>query len=181
MDVLSTQLNGVKILVPKFFEDQRGYFSESYNRRAFEAQVGPVDFCQDNQSLSHLNVIRGLHFQSGTAVQSKLLWVLKGKVWDVVVDLRKSSPTFKQWAGFEISSENRHQLFVPKGFAHGYLTMADDTIVAYKVDAHFSPGQGRGIRFDDPQLKIDWPLTGSPVLSANDKRLPGLNDVEVFD
>ena len=182
MESLSNPLfdSGVRLLKPKVFEDERGYFFESFNAEFFQKNIANIQFCQDNQSLSRKGVLRGLHFQVGPKSQTKLVRVLKGAVWDVAIDLRISSPTFKQWSGVELSESNQLQLLVPKGFAHGFLTLSDEALVSYKVDEFYSRDHDRGVRFDDPDLDIGWPSVGTLVLSGKDRELPFLKTAELF-
>lgn len=178
MNKTATGLDGVFILEPRMFQDNRGYFMESYNQRAMKELGFDFDFIQDNQSLSReTGVIRGLHYQLSKSAQTKLVRCLKGAIFDVAVDIRKNSPTFGKWVGVELTAQNQKQLLVPKGFAHGFCTLEPDTVVAYKVDAFYSPAHDRGIRFDDPVIGIDWPVK-TPVLSDKDGRLPFLATAE---
>ncbi|WP_309120819.1 dTDP-4-dehydrorhamnose 3,5-epimerase [Paenibacillus sp.] len=179
MDIFETKINDVKVLVPKAFGDSRGFFMESYNKvRMAEAGLD-FDFVQDNQSLSkEVGVLRGLHYQLNPKAQTKLVRVLTGAIYDVVVDIRKESPTFGQWVGVVLSEWNKRQLLVPKGFAHGFCTITPDTQVFYKVDEFYSPEHDRGIAWNDPDLGIDWP-TSEPILSAKDQTHPRLKDAEM--
>jgi dTDP-4-dehydrorhamnose 3,5-epimerase len=183
MELLKNSLDsaGVRLLKPRIHSDDRGYFFESYTAKVFDALVGPIRFVQDNQSLSKRGVLRGLHYQLPPCAQTKLVRVLSGKIWDVAVDLRKSSPTFRQWYGVELSDENQFQLLVPKGFAHGFLTLSESALIAYKVDEVYSGDHDRGVRFDDADLKIQWPKVTPLILSNKDRELPALNSIEVFD
>jgi dTDP-4-dehydrorhamnose 3,5-epimerase len=164
---------------PRRFADERGFFSEVWNQERFaEAGIG-ARFVQDNVSLSRMKgVVRGLHFQIAPAQQAKLVRVSRGAIFDVAVDIRRSSPTFGRWAGVVLSAEEWNQLFVPEGFAHGFVTLEDDTEVSYKVSAPYSSEHERAIRFDDPEIGIDWPIEGAPVLSAKDASAPLLADVQ---
>lgn len=166
-------------LTPRRFGDERGFFSEVWNHARF-AEVGiATQFVQDNVSLSRTKgVLRGLHFQTPPAAQAKLVRVARGSIFDVGVDIRPSSPTYRRWAGVVLSAEKWNQLYVPEGFAHGFVTLEDDTEVTYKVSAAYSPEHDRSIRFDDPAIGIDWPLDGEPVLSDKDAAAPLLADVE---
>lgn len=168
----------VKLIVSKRFEDARGWFSETWSRRIFEAAGVDVDFVQDNHSYSrNAGTIRGLHFQSAPFAQAKLVRCVRGRIFDVAVDIRHDSPTFRKWVGAELSAENGHQLFVPRGFAHGFLTLEADTEVAYKVDAFYDAASDGGIRWDDPELAIEWPSQAlAPTLSDKDARLPSLDE-----
>jgi dTDP-4-dehydrorhamnose 3,5-epimerase len=179
LKVIETSFKDVYLLEPNVFGDARGYFMESYNKKVF-AELGlDFDFVQDNQSLSvQVGVIRGLHYQLNPKAQTKLVRVLQGAIYDVVVDIRKSSPTFGKWQGFILSEENKRQLLVPKGFAHGFCTLVPNTVVAYKVDEYYSPENDRGILWNDPALGIDWP-TSQPILSEKDKCHPVLAQAEM--
>lgn len=182
-EVTPTSLDGVKIITPRVFEDSRGWFMESYGQPAL-AQAGvDLTFIQDNQSLSRpAATLRGLHYQLPPFAQDKLVRCIRGRIWDVAVDIRKSSPTFRQWFGLELSAENRRQLLVPVGFAHGFLTLEPDTEVAYKVTAPYSPAHDAGIRWDDAEIGVEWPLDGGqPVLSDKDAKLPSLADAKIFE
>lgn len=180
--VHSTMLTDVKLIEPKVFDDPRGYFFESFNERDFQDAVGAgVQFVQDNQSGSARHTLRGMHYQLGRP-QGKLIRVLSGEIYDVVVDIRKSSPTFGQWEGFHVSAANRRQLWIPEGFAHGFLTLSDRAEVLYKATDFWYPAGERQIAWDDPDIAIAWPLDGvEPVLSAKDARAPRLADAEVFE
>ena len=166
-------------LTPRRFGDDRGFFSEVWNHARFAEAGIPTQFVQDNVSLSRSKgVLRGLHFQTPPAAQAKLVRVSRGSIFDVGVDIRRSSPTFGRWAGVVLSAEKWNQLYVPEGFAHGFVTLEDDTEVTYKVSAAYCPEHDRSIRFDDPAIGIDWPLDGEPVLSDKDAKAPLLADVE---
>lgn len=173
----------VKIIQPRKFEDERGFFVETYSRPALEAGGIEIEFIQDNQSLSlATGTLRGLHFQRPPFAQDKLVRVIRGRIWDVAVDLRRSSPTFRQWYGLELSAANQTQLLVPKGFAHGFLTLEPDTEVIYKVSAPYSRDHDMGVAWDDPELAVAWPLpVDRPVLSAKDSALPRLSQAAAFD
>lgn len=179
MNRKQTRLADVYVLEPKIFGDTRGYFMESYNQQVFHEVGIDAAFVQDNQSLSReVGVLRGLHYQLSPKAQTKLVRVLSGAIYDVVVDIRKGSPTFGQWEGFILSEDNKRQLFVPKGFAHGFCTLVPDTQVFYKVDEYYSPEHDRGIAWDDPALNIPWP-TSNPILSEKDKHHPVLAEAEI--
>jgi dTDP-4-dehydrorhamnose 3,5-epimerase len=180
MQIETTEIDGLKILTPRRFEDARGYFSETFKQRALADAGIAVSFIQDNQSLSRVTgTIRGLHFQSPPFAQAKLVRVLVGEILDVAVDLRKDSPTFGHHVAVELSAENGRQLLVPEGFAHGFITRAPDTVVFYKVSAPYAPGHEGGIRWDDPQIKIDWGLNNvEPSLSEKDRQLPTLAQLD---
>lgn len=179
MNVIATAIAGALIIEPKVFGDARGFFLESWNRRAF-AQAGlDVDFVQDNHSRSRQGVLRGLHYQIRQP-QGKLVRVVAGSVYDVAVDLRQSSPTFGQWAGVELSAENRRMFWVPPGCAHGFLVLSESADFLYKATDYYAPEHERAIRWNDPDLAIDWPLAGDPILAAKDAAAPFLRDAEVF-
>lgn len=176
MKRIDTALPGVYIIEPNVIGDHRGYFMETYSTRAF-ADIG-IDtvFVQDNQSFTaRKGTLRGLHFQNDPAAQAKLVRVTQGAVMDVVVDLRRGSPTFLQWISCELTEENKRMLYVPRGFAHGFLTLTDDVEFTYKVDQFYSPVHDRSIRFDDPAIGVDWNIT-APTLSQKDLNAPLLKD-----
>ncbi|WP_274654028.1 dTDP-4-dehydrorhamnose 3,5-epimerase [Paenibacillus humicola] len=178
MHIVQTRLPGAKLIEPAVFGDHRGFFMESYNDAAFKA--GGIDhlFVQDNHSLSvEAGVLRGLHYQLNPKAQTKLVRVTAGAIYDVIVDIRKGSPTYGQWQGFILSASNKRQLLVPQGFAHGFCTLVANTEVQYKVDALYSPEHDRGIAWDDPALGIDWPVS-KPVLSDKDAKHLALADAE---
>lgn len=170
-------LKGVYVFSPTVFEDQRGYFYESFNTSTFKSLTGlDVNFVQDNQSKSARGVLRGLHFQVGDYEQAKLVRVIKGKVLDVCVDLRPNSPTFKQYFSVELTEENKKQLFVPRGFAHGFLVLEDDTIFSYKCDNYYHKDSERGLIFNDPSIGINWGFPEDElIISEKDKILPTSN------
>jgi dTDP-4-dehydrorhamnose 3,5-epimerase len=171
-------MNPVKLIEPRRIGDDRGWFMEVYSEKAF-AELGIADrFVQDNHSMSRqTGVLRGLHFQTPPFAQAKLVRCLRGAIWDVAVDLRSGSPTFGRWVAAELSAQNGRQLFVPVGFAHGFLTLTEDAEVAYKVSAPYSREHDGGVRFDDPDIGVAWPLAGrTPVLSPKDQALPALRD-----
>lgn len=179
LEVTETAIPAVKLIVPKSFGDDRGSFSETYNAaRFFEFGIN-LNFIQDNQSWSsQVGTLRGLHFQSAPKGQDKLIRVLRGRIFDVAVDLRKSSPTYGKWVGEELSAENRKQLLVPVGFAHGFCTLEPNTEVLYKVTNYYSQANDLGVAWDDPDLKINWPLAGGKaVLSDKDSRQPAFRDL----
>ena len=168
------------IICPKRFTDPRGWFSETWNAEAFARFGVPRGFCQDNQSFSKpKGTLRGLHFQAPPSAQAKLVRCLQGRIFDVAVDIRRTSPTFGQWIGVELSAESGRQLFVPAGYAHGFLTLEDDCMVAYKVDAYYSAQDDGGIAWNDPRIGVEWPIDGEPTLSAKDETLPQLSQLEV--
>jgi len=178
MKIVETKLPGVKLIEPVVFEDSRGFFMESYNFRKFGELGISVTFVQDNHSLSKdKGVLRGLHYQLNPMAQSKLVRVTAGAIFDVVVDIRQGSPTYGQWESFVLSAENKLQLFVPRGFAHGFCTLEPNTEVLYKVDNYYSPEHDRGIAWNDPALGIPWPVE-HPILSEKDARHPRLAEAE---
>jgi len=182
MDYKETSIKGVYIIEPRVFNDARGYFFEAWKKEEFEQHVGHVEFLQDNESKSGYGVLRGLHYQKGDMAQAKMVRVIKGRVLDVAVDLRRHSETFGQHVMVELSDENKRQLFIPRGFAHGFLVLSDEAIFTYKVDNVYAPQAEAGIRWDDPQLAIDWPIDlGKVQTSDKDLRLPLLRDAEVFE
>lgn len=182
MIVTPLKLADAFVLEPVVHGDHRGFFMESYNDSLFQQHGISFNFIQDNQSLSaEAGVLRGLHYQLNPKAQTKLIRVLTGAIYDVIVDIRKSSPTFGQWVGVILSEHNHRQLLVPKGFAHGFCTLVPHTQVLYKVDEYYSPENDRGILWNDPDLGIDWP-TSNPVLSDKDRTHPLLKDAEMnFD
>ena len=168
MNATPTDIPGVLVLEPRVFADDRGAFFESFNERAFAAAIGrEVAFVQDNHSTSRRHVLRGLHYQEPEP-QGKLIRVVAGAVFDVAADIRPGSPTFGRWVGVELSAENRRQLWVPEGMAHGFLVLSETAEVLYKATAFYAPGCEKCLRWDDPTLAIQWPLTGPPVLSPRD-------------
>jgi len=182
MEYKETEIKGVYIIEPRVFNDARGYFFEAWKQAEFNEKVGPVEFVQDNESKSSKGVLRGLHFQKGDASQAKLVRVIKGRVLDVAVDCRRSSPTFGKYVMAELSDENKRQLFIPRGFAHGFLVLSDEAVFTYKVDNPYAPQADGGIRWDDPDLNIQWPVTADEILtSEKDLKLPFMKDAELFD
>ncbi|SEV84314.1 dTDP-4-dehydrorhamnose 3,5-epimerase [Prevotella sp. khp7] len=182
MNYIETEIDGVFIIEPKVFNDARGYFMEAWKQEEFNQHIGKVDFIQDNESKSSFGVLRGLHYQKGETSQAKLVRVIKGKVLDVAVDLRKSSPTFGKHVMVELSEENKRQFFIPRGFAHGFLVLSEEAIFTYKVDNPYSPSTDGGIRWNDPDLGIEWPIDPAKVLtSEKDLNQPFLKDAEVFE
>jgi dTDP-4-dehydrorhamnose 3,5-epimerase len=177
MNIIKTTLPGLCIIEPKVFQDDRGYFFESYQEEKLKEQGIKTRFVQDNQSKSSYGVIRGLHFQKEPYAQIKLIRVLEGIIYDVALDVRKDSPTFGKWFGIELSAENKKQLYVPKGFAHGFSVLSETAVVFYKCDELYNPASEGGVLFNDPGLSIDWKINaGKEVLSAKDKVLPLLKD-----
>lgn len=176
------KIKGVWVIEPKVFADSRGYFMEAFKQNEFEEHVGKVDFVQDNESKSSFGVLRGLHYQKGEFSQAKLVRVIKGEVLDVAVDIRKSSPTFGQHVAVLLSEENKKQLFIPRGFAHGFVVLSDEAIFTYKVDNVYAPQADAGIMFNDPDVNIQWPIAANQMLlSEKDKKHPNLKDAEVFE
>lgn len=177
MNIIKTEIEGVLILEPRIFRDSRGYFFESFNQREFEEKVGGVIFVQDNESRSCYGVVRGLHFQKGEHAQSKLVRVVKGKVLDVAVDLRPGSKTFGKHVRAELSEENHRQLFIPRGFAHGFSVLSDEVVFQYKCDNFYCSESEGAIAWDDPDLAIDWKVPADRiVLSEKDRHHPFLKD-----
>lgn len=176
-----TDIPGVVILEPRVFEDERGFFFESYNDRAFAEATGlDPRFVQDNHSRSLRGVLRGLHYQVPPHAQGKLVRAVSGRIWDVAVDLRTSSPTFQQWVGVELDDESPRQLWIPPGFGHGFVVLSEFADVVYKTTDYYAPDCDRSLRWDDPEIGIEWPLDGEPVLSPKDAAAPGLREAEVF-
>ena len=178
MKVIKSRLKGVKLIEPAVYGDHRGFFMESYNEKIFQEHGIDHQFIQDNHSLSkEAGVLRGMHYQLEPKAQTKLVRVATGAIYDVVVDIRRDSPTFGQWEGFILSEYNKRQLLVPKGFAHGFCTITEDVNVLYKVDELYSPEHDRGIAWNDEELAIKWPV-GEPILSEKDKKHPSLVNAE---
>ena len=177
MKILNTAIPEVKILEPRLFEDARGYFFESFNERLFAELVAPVHFVQDNESRSSYGVVRGLHFQSGEAAQAKLVRVIRGRVLDVAVDVRRGSPTFGQHVAVELTEDNHRQLFIPRGFAHGFAVLSEEAVFQYKCDNYYAPESDAGISLLDKRLDIDWRMPiADAILSAKDQHHPLLAD-----
>ena len=164
MNYIQTEIDGVWIIEPRVFNDARGYFMEAFKEEEFRANIGDVHFVQDNESKSSFGVLRGLHYQKGEYSQAKLVRVIKGKVLDVAVDLRRSSPTFGKYVSVELSEENKRQFFIPRGFAHGFLVLSDEAIFTYKVDNGYAPQAEASIRFNDETVGIDWPVAESQFI-----------------
>lgn len=183
MNILQTSIPGVVIIEPNVFGDERGYFFESWSQRDFDSLVRPVRFVQDNESKSRYGVLRGLHFQKGRDAQGKLVRVVHGRVLDVAVDLRKGSPTFGRHVAAELSGENHRQLFIPRGFAHGFVVLSEEVVFQYKCDNPYAPQSEGAIAWDDPALGIDWRIPAADIiLSEKDRRHPRLCDAgELFD
>ena len=180
MNVIPTAIPDILIIEPKVFGDSRGFFLESYNARVFAERTGvQAPFVQDNHSRSQRGVLRGLHYQVQNP-QGKLVRVTHGEVLDVAVDIRRSSPTFGQWVSTRLSADNQHQMWIPPGFAHGFVVLSASADFLYKTTDYYNPAAERCIRWDDPQLGIDWQLQGTPLLSAKDQVGPLLQDAELF-
>jgi dTDP-4-dehydrorhamnose 3,5-epimerase len=174
-----TNIPGLIILEPKVMEDSRGYFYESYNREKMRAAGFNMEFVQDNQSKSQYGVIRGLHYQKNPFAQTKLVRVLEGRIYDVALDIRKGSPTYGKWFGVELNSENKLQLYIPQGFAHGFSVLSDSAVVLYKCDMFYHPEAEAGIQCLDPKLKIDWKIeAGNQIISAKDLKQPAFENVD---
>jgi dTDP-4-dehydrorhamnose 3,5-epimerase len=180
MNVLKTKIPEVVILEPKVFGDDRGFFMESYNQQLFRDLGIDRNFVQDNHSRSSRGVLRGLHYQLWQT-QAKLIRVVSGSIWDVAVDLRRSSPTFGQWVGAELSAENMRMFWIPEGFAHGFVVLSESADVLYKASDFYAPAHERGLLWSDPELNIAWPLAGDPVISAKDSAALLLKDAALFD
>lgn len=183
MNVIKTDIEGVVIIEPKVFGDDRGYFFESFSQPRFDELVRPINFVQDNESKSKYGVLRGLHFQKGQHAQSKLVRVVKGRVLDVAVDIRKGSPTFGKYVAVELTEDNHRQFFVPRGFAHGFAVLSEEAIFQYKCDNLYAPESEGAIIWNDPEIGIDWGLAAEDVvLSPKDMCHPMLKDApELFD
>ena len=175
MNVIETRIPGVRILEPKIFGDDRGFFMETYNEARYKEAGLPSNFVQDNLSLSAKNVLRGLHFQNPDQ-QGKLVYVLQGEVFDVAVDIREGSPTFGEWEGVTLSAENKRQFWVPEGFAHGFVVTSDTALFVYKCSAPYNAKADAGVRWDDPEIGVEWPVE-EPTLSEKDKNAPLLRDL----
>ena len=181
MEYIKTAIEGVYVIEPKVFEDARGYFFEAWKQGEFVANIGKVDFVQDNESKSSFGVLRGLHYQRGEFSQAKLVRVISGCVLDVAVDLRRNSPTFGQHVMVELSGENKRQFFIPRGFAHGFLVLSDEAIFTYKVDNAYATQAEASILWNDEQLSIDWPLGEDQLLlSEKDKKAKPFSEAEYF-
>lgn len=178
MDLIKTKLDGVYILIPKVFGDHRGFFMESWSRRTMEEAGLFYDFVQDNHSLSTVKgTLRGIHFQRGDKAQAKLVRCVRGAVLDVAVDLRHDSQTYKQWIAVELSEENQKQMLIPRGFGHGFVTLTDHVEFLYKADNYYAPEADGGIRWNDPDIAVDWGIE-HPILSEKDTKNPFLKDIE---
>lgn len=182
MEYKTTAIEGVYILEPKVFSDARGYFYEVWNQKSFDENIGKTTFVQDNESKSSYGVLRGLHYQKGEFAQAKLVRVLKGKVLDVAVDIRKSSPTFGKYVAVELSDDNKRQLFIPRGFAHGFLVLSDEAVFTYKVDNIYAPQAEASIRWNDEDIAIEWPINKEDVVTSDkDLKAKSLKDADLFD
>ena len=181
MEFIPTAIPDVMLIIPRTFGDERGFFLETYRQDVFEAACGSVNFVQDNHSGSRQGTLRGLHYQLHQA-QGKLVRAVAGEIFDVAVDIPQGSPTFRQWVGARLSAENKHQLWVPPGFAHGFYVLSPWAEVFYKASAYYAPEWERGIRWDDPAIGITWPLAegGAPLLSEKDQHAPLLAEVETY-
>ena len=176
MELIKTDIKDLYIIKTKVFEDNRGWFTESYSAKKFKDNGFDIEFIQDNHSLSkEKGVLRGLHFQLNPKAQTKLVRCTSGSIYDVAVDLREDSPTYKEWFGVELNSETKKQFLIPKGFAHGFLTLSDNSEVQYKVDEYYAPEYDRSIRFDDPEINVDWGID-NPILSEKDENAPLLKE-----
>ena len=179
MNIIKTEIEDVLIIEPKVFGDHRGWFTETYSKEKFENLGIDIVFIQDNHSFSaQKGTLRGLHFQQNPKAQTKLVRCTKGKILDVAVDIREGSPTYKKWVAVELTEENKKQLLVPKGFAHGFITLTENVEVQYKVDEYYSPENDRSIRFDDPEINIDWGIE-NPILSDKDLKAQMLSESDV--
>ncbi|KAF1367962.1 dTDP-4-dehydrorhamnose 3,5-epimerase [Yokenella regensburgei] len=175
MNIIKTEIPDVLIFEPKVFGDERGFFMESFNQKAFEEAVGrKVEFVQDNHSKSSKGVLRGLHYQLPPFAQAKLVRCVVGEVYDVAVDVRKDSETFGKWVGVNLSAENKRQLWIPEGFAHGFMVLSDEAEFLYKTTNYYAPNSDRGLAWNDPDIGINWPLPGKPILSDKDSKQPPL-------
>lgn len=179
MNIVKTNVEDVIIIEPKVFGDHRGWFTETYSKEKFKEHGVEIDFIQDNHSFSaQKGTLRGLHFQLNPKAQTKLVRCTKGKILDVAVDIREGSPTYKKWVAVELTEENKKQLLVPKGFAHGFITLTDNVEVQYKVDEYYSPENDRSIRYDDPEIGVAWGIE-APILSEKDLNAPLLEDCSI--
>lgn len=179
MRFINTKLDGVLIIEPNVFGDHRGWFTETYNKKSFEELDLSLNFVQDNHSFSSTKgTLRGLHYQLNPKAQTKLVRCTKGAIFDVAVDIRNGSPNYGEWVGVKLSAENKKQLLVPKGFAHGFMTITDNVEVQYKVDEQYSPENDRGIIWNDSSIGINWPMDIKPVLSGKDEKAPSLKYAE---
>jgi len=180
MELKKPGLDGLYILKPEIYKDSRGYFFESFREQYLNEHGIETTFVQDNISSSVKGVIRGLHYQAGHSAQAKLIMVIEGKILDIAVDIRRTSPTFKQYEAVELDDDKHHQLFIPEGFAHGFAVLSEKAVISYKCSSYYDPSKERGIRWNDPDLNIDW-KTKNPVLSGKDKNLPFLKNLKNED
>ena len=181
MNIIKTAIEGVVVIEPRVFEDERGYFFESFSEREFSAEVGEYHFVQSNEARSSYGVVRGLHFQLPPHAQAKLVRVAKGRILDVAVDIRKSSPTFGKYVAVELSSDNHRQVFIPQGFAHGYSVLSEEAVVEYKCDNYYAPESEGAVAWNDADLAIDWQIPSDKIiLSAKDKAHPSLAECETL-
>ncbi|WP_233964991.1 dTDP-4-dehydrorhamnose 3,5-epimerase [Pectobacterium versatile] len=181
MNIIDTKIPDLKIIEPAVFGDERGFFFESFNKKKFEETVGySVDFVQDNHSKSSQGVLRGLHYQLAPHAQGKLVRCVEGEVFDVAVDIRKSSPTFGQWVGVYLSAENKRQFWIPAGFAHGFVTLSKTAEFLYKTTNYYAPQSDRGILWNDETIGIEWPMSVEPILSEKDKNAKKFSEADVF-
>lgn len=179
MEFISTAIPEVILIKPKVFGDERGFFLESYKKSLFHVNGITEEFIQDNHSKSSKGVLRGLHYQLDPKAQGKLVRCVAGAVFDVAVDIRRGSPTFGKWVGFELSAENKHMLWIPAGFAHGFVTLEDNTEFLYKTTGEYAPECDRGIRYDDPEIGITWPIIDGLLLSDKDLKQPLLQNADI--
>lgn len=181
MNIIDTKITDLKIIEPAVFGDERGFFFESFNKKKFEEAIGySVDFVQDNHSKSSQGVLRGLHYQLAPHAQGKLVRCVEGEVFDVAVDIRKSSPTFGQWVGVYLSAENKRQFWIPAGFAHGFVTLSKTAEFLYKTTNYYAPQSDRGILWNDENIGIEWPMSVDPILSEKDKNAKKFSEADVF-
>ena len=181
MNIIKTAIEGVVVIEPRVFEDERGYFFESFSEREFSAEVGEYHFVQSNEAMSSYGVVRGLHFQLPPHAQAKLVRVAKGRILDVAVDIRRSSPTFGKYVAVELSSDNHRQVFIPQGFAHGYSVLSEEAVVEYKCDNYYAPESEGAVAWNDADLAIDWQIPADKIiLSAKDKAHPSLAECETL-
>lgn len=182
MNYIQTEIDGLWIIEPRVFNDDRGYFMEAFKETEFQEKVGPVHFIQDNESKSSFGVLRGLHYQKGEHSQAKLVRVIKGRVLDVAVDMRQSSPTFGKYVSVELSEENKRQFFIPRGFAHGFLVLSDEAIFTYKVDNAYAPQSEASVLYSDETIGIQWPIAPEQMLlSEKDKKAVTFKDAVYFE
>ncbi|WP_321331308.1 dTDP-4-dehydrorhamnose 3,5-epimerase [uncultured Bacteroides sp.] len=181
MNYIQTEVNDVWIIAPKVFSDSRGYFVETFKKNEFEANIGVVNFVQDNESKSSFGVLRGLHYQKGEYSQAKLVRVIKGEVLDVAVDMRQSSPTFGKHVGVILNEENKRQFFIPRGFAHGFLVLSEEAVFTYKVDNDYAPNEEASVLYNDKDLAINWPVAESQlILSEKDRKAVSFKEACYF-